>query len=179
MGSVPAEERPIRHRPRWRRRAGSADIQWQPPAPAWVISPAEFKDARTYVTQHEQPTPEQIEETKAPEPDLQDILRTGIPEGRFVALAPGMAIHVTDDLTLPESRRQAIFIGCGQVVVQDFVHGMHMVHLRMPGSPGGDGDGAELPVVAKVVVVVIRRRRSGGGACRPTSSSSLTPMRNS
>jgi hypothetical protein len=44
------------------------------------------------------------------------------------------------------------------VVVQDSVHALHVVHLRLPGSPD---DGKGLPAVAKVVVVVIRRRAIG------------------
>jgi hypothetical protein len=112
MGIVPGEERPINHRRRWRRRAGSADVHLQPSAPAWVITSAEVEDARTYVSEHEQSTPPELEESRDPEPDIQAILSIGIPEGRFVALAPGTAFHVTDALALPEPHRQAIFIGC-------------------------------------------------------------------
>jgi hypothetical protein len=82
----------------------------------------------------------------------------GIPDGQYLALAPGEELELSNGLDIPEKHRQAIFIGCGEVVVQDHVHGFHTTHYRLPSTAN---DGAGIPTVAKVVVNIIHNKPIG------------------
>jgi hypothetical protein len=85
-------------------------------------------------------------------------LKSGIPDGHYVALAPGQDLKLTSKLDFHEAHRQAIFIGRGELVVQDHVHGSHSRHFRLPNNdlPGGNS-----PTVSRVVVANIRKKAIG------------------
>ena len=88
----------------------------------------------------------------------EELRSSGIPEGHYVALAPGQDLKLTTRLDFHESHRQAIFVGRGEVVVQDHVHGMHTRHFQLPIGHAEDGHS---PIVTKIVVANIRRRPIG------------------
>jgi hypothetical protein len=88
----------------------------------------------------------------------EELLKSGIPDGKYVALAPGQELKITSGLDFHESHRQAIFIGRGELVVQDHVHGSHTRHFRLP-SDHSPGNGS--PVVTRVVVANIRQKAIG------------------
>ena len=91
-------------------------------------------------------------------PITSEELKSGIPDGKYVALAPGQELKLTSGLNFHESHRQAIFVGCGELVVQDHVHGSHTRHFRLPNnhSPGG-----HTPTVTSIVVANIRKKAIG------------------
>jgi len=88
----------------------------------------------------------------------EELRRTGIPAGHYVALAPGQNLKVTAGLDFHESHRQAVFVGRGELVVQDHVHGFRSRHF---GIPGGDQPRDKRPTVMRVVVAHIRTRAIG------------------
>ena len=91
-------------------------------------------------------------------PITSEELKAGIPDGKYVALAPGQELKLTSGLDFHESHRQAIFVGRGELVVQDHVHGSHTRHFSLPNnhSPGG-----QAPTVTSVVVANIRKKAIG------------------
>jgi hypothetical protein len=88
----------------------------------------------------------------------EELRSSGIPEGHYVALAPGQELKVTTRLDFHESHRQAIFVGRGEIVVQDHVHGIRTRHLQLPIGRAADGHS---PIITKLVVANIRRRAIG------------------
>ena len=88
----------------------------------------------------------------------EELLKSGIPEDHYVALAPGQDLKLTSRLDFHEAHRQAIFVGRGEIAVQDHVHGFHTWHFRLPNS---HVEGAGSPVVDKVVVANIRKKAIG------------------
>jgi hypothetical protein len=88
----------------------------------------------------------------------EELRNSGIPEGHYVALAPGLDLKLTTRLDFHESHRQAIFVGQGTLVVQDHVHGIHKWHF---GLPVGRGEDEHSPIITKIVMASIRRRAIG------------------
>jgi hypothetical protein len=86
-------------------------------------------------------------------------LAGGIPDGQYLGLAAGERLELSEGLRLAEPTRQAVFAGCGELVVMDHVHGHghRMRHYRLPGSAEEDGR----PVVSGIVVAVIRQKPVG------------------
>jgi hypothetical protein len=89
---------------------------------------------------------------------IEELRSSGIPDGQYVALAPGQGLKLTTGLDFHESHRQAIFVGQGEIVVQDHVHGHHTRHFRLPVDHAEHGHS---PIITKVVVANIRRKAIG------------------
>ena len=51
--------------------------------------------------------------------------KTGIPDGSYLGLGAGERLELCESLQLAEKSRQSIFVGCGEMVVHDWVHGHH------------------------------------------------------
>jgi len=83
--------------------------------------------------------------------------RTGIPDGTHLALAAGERLELCDGLTLAHHARQAIFAGCGEMVVHDRVHHHRTWHFQLP-SQESDPD---KPTVNSVVATFIRKKPIG------------------
>lgn len=88
----------------------------------------------------------------------EELLESGIPDGKYVALAPGQELKLTSRLDFHESHRQAIFVGRGELVVQDHVHGFHARHFRLPNN---HSPGRQSPTVTRIVVANIRKKAIG------------------
>lgn len=106
------------------------------------------------------PTQAPIPSRRAPsEADsaVEAALQSGIPDGRYLGLAAGERLEVADGLHLAARTRQAIFVGCGEMVVVDHVHGSGKRHYTLPGNPAR----RNAPLVASVVVTVIHEKPIG------------------
>ena len=88
----------------------------------------------------------------------EELRNSGIPEGHYVALAPGQDLKLTTRLDFHESHRQAIFVGLGEIVVQDHVHGTRTRHFQLPSGHAQD---RRSPTITKIVVANIRRKAIG------------------
>jgi hypothetical protein len=104
-----------------------------------------------------QPAWEPAPRSLASESLVEDVLRSGIPDGQYLAVAAGERLEMCEGLHLAERARQAIFVGCGEMVVIDHVHSHHNRHFRLPSAAGD----ASRPVVASVVVSVIHQKPIG------------------
>jgi hypothetical protein len=87
-----------------------------------------------------------------------ELQRFGIPDGQYVALAPGQDLKLTSKLDFHESHRQAIFVGRGELVVQDHVHGFLTRHFELPS---GKSAGGNSPIVTKIVMANIHKKAIG------------------
>lgn len=83
--------------------------------------------------------------------------RTGIPDGAYLALAAGERLELCDGLTLAHHARQAIFVGCGEMVIQDRVHHHRTWHFQLPGQESDPGK----PTVNSVVATFIHKKPIG------------------
>jgi len=151
-------EQPPEHQPVYPDQPGS-NIYWQISDP--VVGSATSLPARdttdasaTEVRDDYDPT-DSIDVTITTE----ELRSSGIPEGHYVALAPGLDLKLTTGLDFHESHRQAIFVGRGEIVVQDHVHGIRTRHFRLPISHA-DEDGHS-PIITRIVVANIHRRAIG------------------
>jgi hypothetical protein len=89
----------------------------------------------------------------------EELETTGIPRDQYLALAPGVDLQLTTNLNIHESHRQASFVGCGEVIVRDHVHGHHTSHFRLPTDRSGHT--GDLLTITRVVVVTIRQKAIG------------------
>ncbi len=151
------EEQPPEHRPVSDEQHGS-NIYWQLSDPV-VGSTTSIPEQHTtevsptdVVDDYESDDPIDVSIT------TEELRKSGIPEGHYVALAPGLDLKLTTRLHFHESHRQAIFVGRGEIVVQDHVHGLHAHHFQLPI---GHAEGGHTPVVTKVVVANIRSKAIG------------------
>jgi hypothetical protein len=94
----------------------------------------------------------------APESQVEVALRTGIPDGQYIGLAAGERLELCDGTHLAHKTRQAIFVGCGEMVVFDRVHshGHHRRHFALPSTSTGSR-----PVVTNVVNCLIQQKPIG------------------
>ena len=83
--------------------------------------------------------------------------RTGIPDGSYLGLGAGERLELCDGLSLAERSRQSIFVGCGEMVVHDGVHGHHTWLYQLPGATTDSSK----PTVSTIVVVVIHKKPIG------------------
>jgi hypothetical protein len=157
------EEQPPEHRPVSDEQHGS-NIYWQlsdPMAGSTTSIPEQdtSESSPTEVVDDYDPTdPIDVSIT------TEELRKSGIPESQYVALAPGLDLKLTTRLDFHESHRQAIFVGRGEVVVQDHVHGFHTRHFQLPAGharASGRAEDGHAPIVAKIVVANIRRKAIG------------------
>jgi hypothetical protein len=156
--TTPSEEQPSEHRPKTTQR-GPGNIFWEVPGTienARTSGPEVSAVPRSSEEVHylDGPFEDTVDERITPE----ELRTSGIPDGRYVALAPGQDLKVTANLAFHESHRQAIYVGRGELVVQDHVHGRHTRHFRLPNDPKS---GRDAPVVTKVFVANISREAIG------------------
>ena len=83
--------------------------------------------------------------------------RTGIPDGSYLGLGAGERLELCDSFRLAERSRQSIFVGCGEMVVHDRVHGHHTWHYQLPGATADSSK----PTVGTIVVVAIHKKPIG------------------
>jgi hypothetical protein len=83
--------------------------------------------------------------------------RTGIPDGSYLGLGAGERLELCESLRLAERSRQSVFVGSGEMVVRDQVHGHHTWHYQLPGAIPDSSK----PTVSTIVVVVIRKKPIG------------------
>jgi hypothetical protein len=102
------------------------------------------------------PRPSWNEPTEA-ESAAKAALETGIPQGHYLGLAAGERLELCDRLQLETRTRQAIFVGGGEMVVLDTVHGWGRRHYSLPDNPSTK----HAPLVATVVVTVIHEKPIG------------------
>jgi hypothetical protein len=151
------EEQPPEHRPVPDEQHGS-NIYWQMSDPivgstTSVPGPDTTESSPTEVVDDYYSTdPSDVRIT------TEELRRSGIPKGQYVALAPGLDLKLTTGLDFHESHRQAIFVGRGEVVVQDHVHGFHTRHFQLPIGHVEDG---HAPIITKIVMANIRRKAIG------------------
>jgi hypothetical protein len=86
-------------------------------------------------------------------------LTAAVMGNHYLALEPDERVTVTDWLEPPQGSRQAIFVGRGELVIHDRVHGHRDRHFALPGAPAGGQLG--LPVARRVVAVVIHHKPVG------------------
>jgi hypothetical protein len=65
---------------------------------------------------------------------------------------------LTTGLHFHESHRQAIFVGLGEIVIQDHVHGIRTRHFQLPT---GHTEHRRTPTITKVAVANIRKKAIG------------------
>jgi hypothetical protein len=151
------EEQPPEHRPVSDEQHGS-NIYWQMSDPivgSTTSVPAQDMTASSpneVVDDYYSTDPMDVRIT------TEELRQSGIPEGQYVALAPGLDLKLTTGLDFHESHRQAIFVGRGELVVQDHVHGLHTRHFRLPTGHAEDG---HAPNITKIVMANIRRKAIG------------------
>jgi len=153
---MPQDEQPPEHRPASDERHGS-NIYWQIADAAASTTSVPALDtseaSSTEVVDRYDPT-DSIDVRITTD----ELRKSGIPKDHYVALAPGLDLKLTTRLDFHESHRQAIFVGRGEVVVQDHVHGLHTRHFHLPV---GIADDETAHAVTKIVVANIRRRAIG------------------
>jgi hypothetical protein len=93
-----------------------------------------------------------------PDSRVEAALRTGIPDGQYIGLAAGERLELCHGTHVAEKTRQAIFVGCGEMVIFDRVHS-HGHHRREFALPSASR--ASRPVVATVVSCVIQEKPIG------------------
>ena len=102
--------------------------------------------------------PRVTDQTDAPAATAAEIAaRTGIPDGSYLALAAGERLELCGGLTLAEPSRQAIFVGGGEMVIRDRVHGHHTWRLQLPNQAVD----LTKPTVNSVVGVFIHKKPIG------------------
>jgi hypothetical protein len=95
---------------------------------------------------------------RSPDESLVDAaLKTGTGEGEYLALAAGERLELCEGLHLAESARQAIFVGCGEMVVMDHIHALRKHHFRLPGAT----DDGTRRTVTSVIASIIHRKPIG------------------
>jgi hypothetical protein len=151
------EEQPPEHRPMSADQRES-NIYWQVSAP--IVGSASSLPAQD-TTEASRTEVHDLDDSEDPidvSITTDELLKSGIPEGHYVALAPGQGLKLTIRLDFHESHRQAIFVGRGEIVVQDHVHGVHTRHFKLPI---GHAENGHSPIITKIVVANIRRRAIG------------------
>jgi hypothetical protein len=151
-----SEEQAPEHRPPNPDQHG-ANIFWHVSGP--VLSSETAAPAEpTVETFHQLPVPDNYEDHVDVSITSEELQKSGIPDGQYVALAPGQDLKLTSDLNFHESHRQAIFVGRGELVVQDHIHGFHKLHFKLPNSQLVTGDSR---ILSKIVVANIRKKAIG------------------
>jgi hypothetical protein len=151
------EELPPEHRPVSAKQDGS-NIYWEVSGP--ISGSAASVPGQNAID--ESHTEARVQDLSSDNIDVhitpEELLKTGIPRGHYVALAPGQNLKLTTRLDFHEPHRQAIFVGQGEIVIEDHVHGHHTQHFQLPLA---HVEGNQSPVVVKVVAANIRRKAIG------------------
>lgn len=151
------EEPPPEHRPMGAEQNGS-NIYWEVSGPnvgsaASVPARDVFEASPTTVSDRED-----SEDAVDVHITTDELLTSGIPGGHYVALAPGQNLKLTTRLDFHEPHRQAVFVGRGEIVVEDHVHGHSTRHFPLPL---GRVEGNASPAIVKVVAANIRQKAIG------------------